>query len=60
MTLIMEGGTKKQLKKQKTKTKNKNKGYHPESNQQPQASRLYKQFHNMSHKPLHYQQLTIV
>ena len=47
----MEGGTKKQLKK---------KGSHPESNRQPQALRLYKQFRSMSHKPLHYQQLTTV
>ena len=60
--LIMERCTKKQLKKtnkQTNKQTNKNNN-HSELNQQLQGSRLYKQFHSMSHKPLHYQQLTMV
>ena len=51
----MEGGTRNNWKNNWKK-----KGIHPESNRRPQASRLHKQFHNMSHKPLHYQWLTTV
>ena len=44
----------------KTKQKQNNKTIYPELKQWPQALRLYKQFHSISHKPLHYRWLTVV